>query len=323
MTIGRKYERDIDLLLAEEFMVSKQFADWFLGKTKFRGLRANVNDVFVSKSDATGETDLLVMYMREEDSRPIAIHIEDKIDAPLQPEQASRYQLRAQGAVSQGKYVDFDIVLCSSEFYRTNQPDSSDFDKFVSYEEMANFIGANDPTLRGLYRSNFLKTASSTRINTWQKTDDDQTNRFWAEAYFIASREFPILEMKEPNLTKDSTWINFQPLDMPTMPQRIYISFKGDRGYMDLTFSNCVAHEFARKVESILEPDMTVHQTSKSSAIRLKVEGFKVSENFGSGLAKVRRSFSACERLIMIFRRHREILTNAASQSKHESSLLR
>jgi len=320
MAIGRKYERDIDLLLAEEFIVSKEFADWFLAKTKFSGDKAIVRDVYVSKSDTTGESDLLIVYVREVDSKLFAIHIEDKIDAPLQPEQESRYLLRAQGEVRQGKYADFDVVLCAPEFYRANQPDASEFQKFVSYEDMANFIGAHDSSLRGQYRSNFLLTATSRRINTWQKIDDDRTNKFWAAAYEVASREFPVLEMKEPKLTKDSTWINFQPLDMPTMPKRIYISFKGDRGYMDLTFSNCVAHEFESKVKPILEPGMTVHQTGRSSAIRMKVDGFEVSDSFEYSIEKARISFSACEQLIKLFRRHRTILMDAMTQSAHESN---
>jgi hypothetical protein len=62
MPIGRKYERDIDLLLAEEFMVSPEFAAWFLEKTKFAGIQATVVDVSVSKTDYTGESDLVILY---------------------------------------------------------------------------------------------------------------------------------------------------------------------------------------------------------------------------------------------------------------------
>ena len=35
MAIMRKLERDIDILLAEEFSVCPAFADWFLSKSKF------------------------------------------------------------------------------------------------------------------------------------------------------------------------------------------------------------------------------------------------------------------------------------------------
>lgn len=38
MAIDRKYERDIDLMLAEEFAASPPFVQWFLDQTKsFKG----------------------------------------------------------------------------------------------------------------------------------------------------------------------------------------------------------------------------------------------------------------------------------------------
>src|ERR1035441_7338347 len=96
MAVERKYERDIDILLAEEFAVSPAFASWFLGHTKnFAGTEANVWDVYVSKSDATGESDLVVVFDKASGDSRFALLIEDKIDAPLQPEQERRYRLRS------------------------------------------------------------------------------------------------------------------------------------------------------------------------------------------------------------------------------------
>jgi len=66
ISVGRKYERDIDLFLAEEFAVSPDFAKWFLTQTKsFDEVDAQVDGVYVSKSDATGESDLVVIFKRE------------------------------------------------------------------------------------------------------------------------------------------------------------------------------------------------------------------------------------------------------------------
>ena len=49
--MDRKYERDIDLLLAEEFKVSPEFAAWFVEQTKLKGESAKVVEVAVSRSD--------------------------------------------------------------------------------------------------------------------------------------------------------------------------------------------------------------------------------------------------------------------------------
>jgi len=45
MSVERKYERDIDLLLAEEFSVSPGFASWFQAQARFADLKADVVDV--------------------------------------------------------------------------------------------------------------------------------------------------------------------------------------------------------------------------------------------------------------------------------------
>ena len=54
MAVERKYERDVDLLLAEEFAVNPDFSAKFKALTKFKFEDATVADFFVSKSDALG-----------------------------------------------------------------------------------------------------------------------------------------------------------------------------------------------------------------------------------------------------------------------------
>ncbi|MET3364703.1 hypothetical protein [Bradyrhizobium ottawaense] len=318
MAVGRKYERDIDILLAEEFAVSHTFAEWFLKQTRFSQIEAKVLDVYVSRSDTTGESDLVVLFEEIGGGGRFALLIEDKIDAPLQPEQEARYRLRGQAEVSRGAIKDFEVVLCSPKAYAAAQPKAAAFDRFVSYEDISTFLRNSDPSPRSTYRADFVATAASKSVNTWVKIDDAATNAFWAAAYQIAAHEFPILEMKELEVTKDSTWINFRPRDMPTQPRRIYVSFKGDRGFMDLTFTGSLAHRFADEVAPLLQRDMTVHQTGKSAAIRIKVEGFKVSEPWELSEPKVREAFRASERLIKFFRENRAKLEIASSKSLPE-----
>ena len=315
MAVERKYERDIDILLAEEFSVSAEFAEWFLLQSRFAGIEAKVSDVFVSRSDSTGESDLIVVYEQSSDKKRIALMIEDKIDAPLQPEQEARYRLRGQAEVERGYIDDFEVILCSPQSYKISLASDFTFDKFISYEQISEFLKASSVSARIAYRANFIATASMKSKNVWVKITDDVTNSFWNAAYLIAAKEFPILEMKQLNLTKDSTWINFRPFDFPTTPRRIYISFKGDRGFMDLTFTGSVAHLFSDQVREIIQSDMTVHQTGKSAAIRIGVEGFKVSEPWVLTEPKIRNAFSASKRLIEFFRSHRILLESAASRS--------
>ncbi len=317
MAVERKYERDIDIMLAEEFEVSPEFAAWFLARTRnFSGVEARVVDVKVSVTDHTGESDLVIIFEEEGSQRRFALHIEDKIDAPLQPEQEQRYRRRARAAIDRGEYSDGEVILCSPESYPRNHADAVSFDTFVSYEAISGFLKSHrgdDP--RMAYRANFIASAATSTSGSWTRVVDDLTNKFWNTAFEIANKEFPELEMKPLALTKDSTWITLRPQDMPTRPVHIYLSFKGDRGFMDLTFSGCAVSLFSQRVQSILEPGMTMHATGRSTAIRITVDAIKVSSPDDAALMRVRAAFAASVRLIRFYRQNRQLLDQAAIES--------
>jgi hypothetical protein len=196
MAVDRKYERDIDLLLAEEIAVSSTFAGWLKGHSAFANIDAAVVDVFVSRSDATGESDLVVVYEEGDGARRFALLIEDKIDAPLQPQQESRYRLRAQREIDRGDYQEYEVVLCAPAAYVETHPEATAFDRQISYEAIAAFLKESDLSPRGQYRANFIATAAMRNANTWTRVNDETTNAFWEAAYHIATAEFPILELK-------------------------------------------------------------------------------------------------------------------------------
>jgi hypothetical protein len=311
LAVERKYERDVDILLAEEFATNPEFSIRIKALTKFATLSASVKDFWVSKSNTLGESDLIILYESDVRSR-FALLIEDKVDAPLQPEQAARYRLRADRERTAGVYDDYEVLLCAPEHSINNRQDLSDFDRTISFETIAEIIRCSSNDRRALYRVEFLETAGTKRVNKWVREDDPLTNAFWQAAYQMATRDFPQLEMKPLSLTKDSSWINFRPRDFPTTPKRIYISFKGDRGHMDLTFSNTTAHVFSESVSRLLAPDMTIHQTAASAAVRIQSPGFRISDGVEIGMPRVRAAFAASVRLIDFYREKRAELEKAA-----------
>lgn len=318
MAVERKYERDIDLLLAEEFEVSASFASWFLGRTKkFAGVQANVSKVWVSKSDNTGESDLVVLFEERGSDRRFALHIEDKVNAPLQPDQVARYRLRADGEVRREEYSDYEVVLCSPEGYCPSHREEMSFDSFVSYEEIGAFLKPRDQAdRRGNYRANFVLTATTrTEGSGWRPQKDEVTDAFWERAYRIATSEFPDLEMKKPKNTKGRTWVMFRPLDMPTQPRMIYVLLKGGLGFVDLTFSGTVARLFSPLVRPLLEEGMEIYQTGKSAAIRIEVDRFEVCEVDEDAMRSVRSAFAACVRIIRFYRENRDLINRAVSES--------
>ena len=314
MAVERKYERDIDLLLAEELEVNAAFALWLKARTKFSGNEGTIAGVFVSRSDNLGESDLVAVYRRP-DGTCFAILIEDKVDAPIQPDQASRYRLRAERSIQRGEFDAFTVILCAPAFYIDNSTGAGSFDGTVSFEDIADCL-AEDDSPRSRYRAAFLRTAAVRRVNNWVREVDDATESFWRAAYEIAAKEFPILEMKPLKVTKGSSWINFRPHFMPTMPRRIYVSVKGDRGFMDLTFSGTSCDIFHDLVAHLLESDMTVHQTAASTAIRLQTSGFTPEDGLENGVPKVRKAFESCSRLIRFYRTNRVALDEAVEKAR-------
>jgi len=310
MSVERKYERDLDLLLAEEFAVNEDFAEGFKALTKFAAESASVVDYWVSKSDNLGESDLIIVYEAAEGKR-FALLIEDKVDANLQPDQANRYRQRAERERTKGIYSDFELVLCAPQYYVRSRNDLDGFDRKISFEQIAEIISVKNDS-RARYRSEFLKTAGSKRVNAWVRENDAATNDFWDAAYQLASQEFPILELKPLKLTKGSTWKVVRPHDMPTMPKYVYVALKGMKGHIDLSFQGTTAHLFHSRVKHLLEPGMTVHQTGSAAAIRLESSMFRINDGLALGIPKVKAAFECSARLIHFYRKHRHELDQQA-----------
>ena len=77
-------ERDIDLLLMEEFSINDEFVAWFCARLGLPD--AKPRGAWHSVSDADGETDLLLLVVVG--GSRIGIMIENKISAPEQDKQA-------------------------------------------------------------------------------------------------------------------------------------------------------------------------------------------------------------------------------------------
>jgi hypothetical protein len=250
MAVMRKYERDIDIMLAEELNVCHGFASWLLSKSKFSPKAGRVVDVFVSKSDNLGESDLIALYVLGDGTR-VAILIEDKIDAQLQPDHAGRYRKRAEREIAEGTFSDFDLFLCAPNAYRLGRPDTSAFDHFVPYEDIAEQIERQDSSIRAQYRAIFIREAASRPASNWARVQDDATDSFWTAMYDMATRDFPLLEMKPRSVTKSNSWINFRPQCMKNSTKDIYVEVKAPHGVVALTFAQTDPVKFREKIGSL------------------------------------------------------------------------
>jgi PD-(D/E)XK nuclease superfamily len=126
-------ERDIDLLLMEEFHVSDDFVAWFCSKLGLHGITPA--GAWHSLSDTDGESGLLLRVLQGE--RRIGVLIENKVGAPEQDLQAERYHLRGIKSREQGKLDDYVTVMCAPQRYLDALSPTSAYQHRVSYELIA------------------------------------------------------------------------------------------------------------------------------------------------------------------------------------------
>ena len=318
MPVMRMFERDVDLLLAEEFSVSLPFARWFLEQLNVEAPSGLcVIDVTVSKvHDTLGETDLEVIYeITESDQcKRFAVLIENKINAPLQAAQIDRYRSRAEDALNSGQYQESRVILCAPEAYGLTHPESKKFDAFISYEKIAEYLktrSANDDSSRDRYRAQFL--IQTPRLSTLRQSSGDRTiDAFWITLYGIAASDFRELEMQEPHFKNGQMWTSFQPT---VMPRGVSVGLMLQEGWVDLTFANVLLKAFRAIVESFLEQGMSLQKKGLAAVIRFNVKPLKVLDVAEDTETTIRTSLGACSKMVDFYKAHQQVLDSAAADS--------
>ena len=86
-------ERDVDLILLEEFATDNTFCEWFINELGLPKFTENSRVWRSITGYGLGETDILFSYKSE--SKRIYVLIENKLDASFQSKQFERYIQRA------------------------------------------------------------------------------------------------------------------------------------------------------------------------------------------------------------------------------------
>ncbi len=129
-------ERDIDLLLLERSMRSQAFVAWISEKAGIP--EATLESCAHSVFKANGETDVL-LYVRGTQGL-VALMIENKIGAAMQPQQCQRYHERGQQLCDEGKVNKYVTLLCAPESYLLNVKESEACGNIVSLEQIATWL---------------------------------------------------------------------------------------------------------------------------------------------------------------------------------------
>lgn len=294
-------ERDLDLLMLEEFVASSGFMRQFaLSALQLDTRSWTVERAAHSVADSHGESDLLV-DMKAPDGRRIRLLIENKIGAGMQPTQAQRYRRRAAIAKKRGKCDEAYTILVAPERYFGTQESRRGFDGTLTYERVLDLIKASSETLspsRRAYKVYLLEQAIEKGILGYQSEADSVVSEFWTAYYQLATAAAPRLQMRRPgSKPSGSSFIYFKPRGLP---KRARICHKLGLGVVDLQLRGMARRiaELRNAVGERLASGMRIDVASGSAAIRILTPIIDMSEPFEDQTDAALEGIRAAQRLL-------------------------
>jgi len=309
VSVASVTERDIDLILLEEFAASPEFVRWFARKAKDLALG---DPPLVSArrfvTTSTGESDLEVAVFEAEG----AVHyllIENKVASGFRPRQAERYRERGDTYIREGECTAFSTVLVAPRHYIGDNPQRFGFDAAMSYEDLCDWFAAQtEMGDRRRVKLQLLLAAIEKSERGYRPVEDRSVTEFWRRYWELASRLAPELEMPEPSSKPSGAgFVWFKP---PVLPRDITIVHKLPYGNVDLQFSGEGENlfELHQKLRGYLESDMSVVRANRSGAVRLKVPPVDTSSSFDSQAGRAEEGLRAAKRLLAWYVRVAETL---------------
>jgi len=297
--ISGVFERDVDLLLLEEFVSSPPFLEWFMRAVRIKDCGELIS-AGRSVWSGTGESDL-ELTLRGQAGITMVL-IENKVGAPLQPLQAERYRQRAATLRQRPDCSAAVTVVLAPTTYFADENDTAGFDRRVDYQGLLDwFERAEGLGLRGRCNAALLREAIDP-VGCTLKPDKTATE-FWRNYWEVASTIAPELRMPEPR-DKPATlmFVHFRPLDLLS---GISLWHKFPYGKVDLQFNGKadqltkLAQEFGRR----LDPNMLLEKATGSAVIRVVVPRIDLGAPFETSRPAVEQGLRAALQLLAWYRR--------------------
>ncbi len=298
-------ERDIDFILLEEFHSEPRFVSWFVrqfvqGKGPFAFIGA-----WHSVSDPTlGESDLTVVA--DVNGERVGILIENKIDAPAQPDQARRYISRGLVGSLAGEWIRYISCIVAPNKYLQGDPEAEHYHHRVSYEEIRDWLRDNTPdTSRRAFRLDVLNTAINQNRRGRIKHRDERVSQFFRDYYDFAGKHFPNTRMREyQDVGANNTWPEFRPDGLRDNYARAFILHKTDLECVDLQLEG-LGSEVARLRElnqSLLDSEVRLVAKGKSAVFSIRVPRMDTKMSLAGQEPQAQTALRAVERLTLIAR---------------------
>lgn len=225
---GTVSERDMDMLFLNAFGTDKGFLQLFLDKTEIMKTEYVVSEIYLSKADKDGESDITVIL--EGAGKRYGLLIEDKIDAIAMPEQPERYIKRGEKGVRNKDYDAFcSFIVCPQKYYDNNDA-AKKYPYHVWYEEIREYLKKkDDPASRVRYQQvcqaiEKAKRPSKTELN-------ENANRFYRKYKDYQETKYPELNLTTKR-DANGYWAHYT-----TRFGTVYLLHKISDGRVDLTFN--------------------------------------------------------------------------------------
>ena len=275
-------ERDMDMLIIEEFICNEAFRNLFYDQEDIRlGRDFAVCEAYKSLSDNDGESD--VTFIVSDGKTRVAIFIEDKIDACTQEKQSERYELRAQKGIENGKYdAHYIFLACPKDYWEKHAEDKNAQYKYkVFYENMRDLYVGGD-TVRDIYKYQVIQTAIDAKKKGYQVIENEAVTQFWKDLRKFCENR---VEMLGGDTAKgsDACWPEFQ-----TALKNVKIVYKANKGYVDLQFSGYgdrigdLREILIRKLDKSFEEklvckEIRLDRAEKSAVVRISNPEWNIS----------------------------------------------
>ncbi len=283
ITIDTTLERDIDLLILEEFISDPEFAKIFLDAAGINEEYA-VEAAIHSKTDAEfGESD--IVFILNINGKRHALHIEDKIDALAMPDQSGRYHNRAKKDIAEGEYYSYSVLIVAPEKYLEVNTEAKKYPHRVKYEQLRDFfVSKND--IRSKYKLALIERAITDQKNGYQYEANTKMIEFCEKMNEYQKAEYPGLPLGSV------AWWRYY----PTVMNNVAVVFKANKGFCDLQFGHTTKEELISRVYEFMTERMNVVQAGKSASIRIAVTPIDYEEGFEENTSKVDEALNAiCE----------------------------
>lgn len=265
--IDTTLERDMDLLIIEEFIANKDFASIFLNRVGISD-DYTIDEVIHSKRDAEfGESDIVLIL--NVNGKRHALHIEDKVDAMAMPNQHGRYDKRAAKDVSRGQYDSYSVLMVAPAKYLNSNKEALKYPHKVTYEELVEHFNKQSG-VRYMYKVALIERAITEQKNGYQYEADSRMVAF-CKAMAVYQQE------NVPRLPKLST--AWWPICI-TPAKGASIVFKANKGHCDLQFRQTTVEQLYPRVQNLITNRMHVVKARKSASVRIEVKPIDFEKPF-------------------------------------------